>query len=168
MEFIAHNLGVILRIAGIAVGTLFCFWLLSALTGRLLRFIIAVNKVKQADRRVTTISNVLLSTGDFIITLIALLMILKELKIDTSPILASAGIAGLAISFGAQQLIKDIFSGLVILCENQFGEGDRVKLDELTGYVEKLTLRKTILRDDQGNRYHVPHGQIRFVTVFSK
>ncbi len=96
---------------------------------------------------------------------IGLLMILDELAIDTRPILAGAGIAGITLSLGAQALLKDVFAGIFIFLDGLYAEGDMVKLEDIEGKVERLTLRKTILRDVKGNTYHIPHGNVKFIGV---
>lgn len=111
-------------------------------------------------------SRIFLTSGISLIILIALGMILREVHIDPSPLLASAGIVGLAVSFGAQALIKDVFAGLCILIENQYCEGDRVQIIEISGTVIELTLRKTVIRDEHGALHHIPNGSIPVVTVF--
>jgi len=155
------------RLAGILAGSYLLYQLLSFVRKRILRVILAkrAKDDKFPDRRVHTISNVIMRTGVGLISLIALLMILKELGLDPSPILASAGIFGLAVSLGAQSYMKDVIAGMIILMENQYCEGDYVKLDESEGEVLQITLRKTILSNDKGVLRHVPNGQIKIVTV---
>ncbi|HXH26779.1 MAG TPA: mechanosensitive ion channel domain-containing protein, partial [Candidatus Acidoferrum sp.] len=90
----------------------------------------------------------------------ALLYIVHVSKIDLGPLLAGAGLAGLAIGFGAQSIIKDFISGLFIIFENQYRVGDTVTLGNSTGVVEEITVRSTILRDFDGNVHFVPNGTI--------
>lgn len=156
-----------LRIAGIVGSTLVVSWIFSLLVQKLLSGIMHIQRVKSKDKRIMTIGRVIHSTGYFVIILIALVLILRELSIDPTPIIASAGVAGLAVSFGAQSLIKDVFAGLCILMEDQYGVGDSVRLDDVSGTVEGLTLRKTVLVDADGGTIHVPHGQVRIVKVES-
>lgn len=141
-----------------------CVWLLSFLNARLLTWIIRGGTTGK-DRRIKTMKNVVLRTGITLICLFAFIMLLREFSLDPSPLLASAGLAGLAISFGAQALIRDLFSGIFILSENQYSEGDTVKLDEIKGIVESITLRKTVLRDTHNTLHHIPHGQVKIVSV---
>lgn len=158
----------LIRILGILAGAVLVSWLISVFSGRLLEAMMRIHGMKERDRRVRTIGRVLHSTGYALITLVALVMILRELHIDPSPIIASAGIAGLAVSFGAQSLIKDVFAGICILMEDQFCVGDEVKLDDVSGTVKELTLRKSVIVDAEGNHTHVPHGQVRIVRVESR
>jgi small-conductance mechanosensitive channel len=119
-------------------------------------------------KRLETISLIIARTLEIIIVIIALFLILMELGINLAPILAGAGIAGLAISFGAQNLIKDIINGLFILTENQFGIGDWIKISEYSGVVEDMTLRTTLIRDLSGVAHIIPNGQISQVSVYTK
>jgi moderate conductance mechanosensitive channel len=95
------------------------------------------------------------------ILLIALIMILGELKLDVGPAIAGLGIVGIAVGFGAQSLVRDYFNGALILVENQFSKGDVVSIAGVTGTVEDFSLRRTTLRDLDGVVHSVPNGEIR-------
>lgn len=95
-------------------------------------------------------------------------MLLTQFGISVTPLFASAGIIGVALGFGAQSLIKDMIAGLFVLLENQYAIGDRIRLGEVTGIVEDLSLRATILRDDQGVVHYIPNGAITVIANFSK
>jgi len=110
--------------------------------------------------RTEAISGVLQSAATFVIYLVALFLILGELGVDLAPLLAGAGVAGLAIGFGAQSLVKDFFSGIFILLEDQYAVGDIVDLGEATGVVEGVSLRTTRLRAVDGVVWYVPNGEI--------
>jgi small conductance mechanosensitive channel len=110
--------------------------------------------------RTEAISGVLQSAASFVIYLIALFLALGELGVDLAPLLAGAGVAGLAIGFGAQSLVKDLFSGIFILLEDQYAVGDIVDLGEATGVVEGVSLRTTRLRAVDGVVWYVPNGEI--------
>ena len=127
-------------------------------------FINQSRKIKRAE----TLSQIINSTNKVIISIIALMMILHELGLDVRPILASAGILGVAFSLGAQQLMKDVINGFFILLEGQFSIGDNVKIGDLSGTVEKMNLRTTTLHDQLGNVHIIPNSQINQVTVVSK
>ncbi|OJV23036.1 MAG: potassium transporter KefA [Bacteroidetes bacterium 41-46] len=99
---------------------------------------------------------------------IATLMILSEIGIKITPILAGAGIAGIAVGFGGQYLIRDIITGLFIIIENQFRVGDVVSIKGVGGTVEDITLRMTTLRDLDGTVHHIPNGEITVVSNMSK
>lgn len=96
--------------------------------------------------------------------LIAIFMIVNELGIDTAPLLASAGVIGLAIGFGAQSLVKDFVSGIFIITEHQYRVGDVVKINNVLGTVEAITIRTTIIRELNGDLHHVPNGTITITT----
>jgi moderate conductance mechanosensitive channel len=102
------------------------------------------------------------------VLLIGLLMTLQEIGIPIGPILAGAGIVGLAVGFGGQYLIRDIISGFFIILENQYRIGDVVNFDGTGGLVEDISLRMTTLRDLDGTVHHVPHGEIKKVANLSK
>ena len=121
----------------------------------------------EGRKRWQTILQVGWSFGYILIAIITILELLHEMNIDITPILASAGIAGVALSLGAQTFIKDFFGGLVILSENQFTVGDVIKVSDLTGTVERITLRATYLRDLEGRRITIPNGDIRTVSNLS-
>jgi small-conductance mechanosensitive channel len=97
-----------------------------------------------------------------------ILMILQEAGIKIGPILAGAGIVGLAFGFGGQYLIRDLISGLFIILENQYRIGDVVNIDNTGGLVEDISLRMTTLRDLDGTVHHIPHGEIKKVSNLSK
>jgi small conductance mechanosensitive channel len=119
----------------------------------------------RVSARATTLGAVLRSLSGFIVWAIAGITILGELGVNLGPLVASAGIAGLAIGFGAQSLVKDFLAGMFILVEDQFGVGDVLDAGELggtpvAGTVEGVSLRTTRLRDADGTVWHVPNGQI--------
>jgi small conductance mechanosensitive channel len=115
------------------------------------------------ERRGKTISQLLRSVGRVVIFIIALLLTFNVF-IDIGPILAGAGILGLAVSFGAQSLVKDVISGFFILFENQFAIGDVVEAGGKGGVVEKMTMRVVVLRDLQGVMHVVPNSEIKVVS----
>jgi moderate conductance mechanosensitive channel len=110
--------------------------------------------------RLRSISLVVASTAAVIIWSIAIIMALGEVGVELAPLIAGAGIAGVALGFGAQSLVKDCISGLFMLLEDQYGVGDVVDLDEATGVVEKVSLRTTVLRGLDGTVWHVPNGNV--------
>ena len=118
----------------------------------------------RAEQRINALTSVLHSITTAVIFAIAGFMILGELGLNLAPLLAGAGIVGLALGFGAQSLVKDFLSGMFILVEDQFGVGDIVDLDQTTsGTVEAVSLRTTRLRAVDGTVWHVPNGDIRRV-----
>jgi moderate conductance mechanosensitive channel len=118
----------------------------------------------RAEQRINALTSVLRSISTVVIFAIAGFMILGEIGLNLAPLLAGAGIVGLALGFGAQSLVKDFLSGMFILVEDQFGVGDIVDLDqETSGTVEAVSLRTTRLRAVDGTVWHVPNGDIRRV-----
>jgi small conductance mechanosensitive channel len=120
------------------------------------------------SKRVKTLSSVINGAIKIVVIGIAVFMILSEMGIDIGPLLAGAGIVGVALGFGAQSIVKDFLSGLFIIFEDQYRVGDVVCLDETCGGVENITLRKTVLRDLDGKIYHIPNGEVRKVANMTK
>jgi small-conductance mechanosensitive channel len=110
--------------------------------------------------RAETLGLVLRSVASFAIWTIAAITILGELGISLGPLIAGAGLAGVALGFGAQSLVKDFLAGIFILVEDQYGVGDVVDVGEASGTIEAVSLRTTRLRDVNGTVWHVPNGQI--------
>jgi small-conductance mechanosensitive channel len=122
----------------------------------------------EARRRAATLSNVLRKLATIFIVAIAVLAIFNTLGISILPFLATAGVAGIAVAFGAQSLVKDFFRGFFLLAENQIRQGDVVTIAGKSGLVEDLTLRYVQLRDYEGNVHYVPNGEIGVVTSASR
>jgi len=120
------------------------------------------------EKRSHTISYVITNTIGVGIGIVVLFTILAEVGINIGPALASLGILGLAISFGAQSLIKDLINGLFILMENQYGIGDVVRVGGIAGLVEEVNLRRTILRDLDGIVHYIPNSEISIASNFTK
>ncbi len=108
------------------------------------------------------------STLSALIWVIVVITILGIVGLDIEPIVAGAGLIGIALAFGAQSLIKDLLNGVLILLEDHFGIGDEIQLGEATGVVEKMTLRETVLRDLNGTVWHVRNGDINKVGNYSQ
>ncbi len=119
-------------------------------------------------RRARTLAGFLQRAAALFIYLIAFTMILRELGVDIAPIIAGAGLAGLAIGFGAQNLIKDLIAGFLILSEDQFRVGDVIKTAGVSGQVERITLRVTQVRDLEGVVHTIPNGEIKVVSNLTK
>ncbi|MCF7844043.1 mechanosensitive ion channel family protein [Candidatus Gracilibacteria bacterium] len=119
-------------------------------------------------KREDTLIRIFSTSFGLVIWAIALLMVLQEAGITIGPLLAAAGIAGLAFGFGGQYLIRDLISGLFIIMENQYRIGDVVCFDGTCGLVEDISMRMTTLRDLDGVVHHVPHGEIKKVSNLAK
>jgi small conductance mechanosensitive channel len=114
--------------------------------------------------RVNTLARVFRNTAAIVIMLVAGMLVLGELGISVAPILATAGVAGVAIGFGAQSLIKDYFNGFFLLLDDQVRVGDVIEVAGKGGLVEEVTLRHVRLRDMDGHVHFVPNGEIKLVT----
>jgi moderate conductance mechanosensitive channel len=174
---VIRRIAAILRIDGDEVARsgvrVLGIWLLAWLAYRVVR--LAARRIELAvddgddsvttlrERRGRTISQLLRSMGRVVIYAIAILVTFNVF-IDIGPILAGAGILGLAVSFGAQSLVKDVISGFFILFENQFAIGDVIEVAGHSGVVEKMTLRVVVLRDGEGVMHVVPNGEIKVVS----
>src|SRR5579884_736127 len=116
-------------------------------------------------QQVRTITGVVRNVGVFLIVFFIVMSILRDaFNINIEPLLAIAGIAGLAIGFGAQTMVKDVINGFFILVENQYDIGDTIKIAGVTGVVEEITLRRTTLRDGDGTLHIVPNSAIQIVS----
>lgn len=115
-------------------------------------------------KRIDTLDSLISAVSKVVVWLIAVIMIVDELGINTAPIVASAGVLGIALGVGAQSLIKDFTNGLFIIVENQYRVGDFVQFETVSGIVQAITIRTTILRDFDGNIHHVPNSSIVVAT----
>lgn len=159
-------------IAWIVVLFFFGKFILKAIIRRLVRLTGHLERTGDKERsnleaRAKTLGTVLVATGNVIIYTIILLMVLGLFGIDIRPILAGAGIVGLAVGFGAQSLVKDFVSGLFILIENQYSVGDKVKIGNFEGTVIKITIRSTVLQDSEGKVLYISNGSISNVINYS-
>lgn len=157
-----------LAIIGLVLLGLVIRWLLQRVVDRVARRAergVLPERVESAvtarrKQRAATMAGVLKSIITFVIVAIIGTMVLSEVGVDIAPIIASAGIIGIALGFGAQSLVKDFLAGIFIFIEDQYGVGDVVDLGEANGTVELVTLRMTRLRDLEGTVWYVPNGEI--------
>ena len=119
-------------------------------------------------KREDTLIRIFTGALNVVILIIAILMILQEAGMEIGPLLAGAGIVGLAFGFGGQYLIKDLIAGLFIILENQYRIGDVININGTGGLVEDISLRMTTIRDMNGTVHHIPHGEITIVSNLSK
>lgn len=147
-------------------------WLLMVLSRMLIRvfrnYMNARSGSAEEIRRIETLARVFRYISTVVISLVAGMLALSELGISIAPILGAAGVAGIAVGFGAQSLIKDYFNGFFLLLENQIRQGDVVEVCGKLGMVEDITLRYVCLRDNEGSVHYVPNGQITTVTNKSR
>lgn len=153
-----------LRIAIIITLALFLQSLIKRTAPKFRELIASRQESLEGAQRVRTLSRVLRYALMVILTVVTILLILGELGISVAPLLGAAGVAGIAIGFGAQSLVKDYFTGFFLLLENQIRIGDVIEAGGKIGAVEELTLRYLRLRDYGGNVHFIPNGQITVVT----
>lgn len=158
--FLAHGV----KIVGVIIGAAIINWFLKSFITNFVK-----NRLKERlseetkKKRVATLISSFYGTARFIIIISALLIILSELGINVTPVLASLGVAGLAVSMAAKDIIADFISGLFILLEGQFYVGDKVKIADIEGVVQEFSLRKTIIKDSEGVLHIIPNSQIKIV-----
>ncbi|MFA6032286.1 MAG: mechanosensitive ion channel family protein [Myxococcota bacterium] len=140
-----------------------------AIGRRILKFVEDDDPTTLSDRekRAHTLIGIMNTTAQVIALLVFVYTLLRELGVNVAPLLAGAGIAGIAVGFGAQTIVKDIFNGFFILFENQFRQGDVIRIGDVTGTVEEMRLRTTILRDVHGSKHIIPNSQISQVSNLS-
>jgi small conductance mechanosensitive channel len=165
---LAGPAGNLLRIVAILVGA----WLVRAVVRRALstmhRRVTERMEDPEAAKRTQTLTRVFRYIANVVIGLITVILVLSEVGISIAPILGAAGVVGLAVGFGAQSLVKDFFTGFVLLLENQIRQGDVVNVAGHAGVVENVTLRYVQLRDYDGQVHFVPNGQIDIVVNLSR
>lgn len=160
-----------LKILFILIATLVAHKFASVVIEKGIRKMIKTDKIvsgEEQKKRQDTLITVFDQGFTIAVWLLAALMVLTEIGVNTTPLIAGAGIIGLAFGFGGQYLIKDLISGFFIILENQFRVGDVVCFGETCGLVERTTLRTTTLRDLDGTVHHVPNGEIKTASNLSK
>lgn len=158
------------RIIGILLLSMVAWWMLRSLTGRLARTHSDHDETRDTlqEQRAKTAAQLVNNAGRALITIVALLSIADALDLRISAFLASAGVIGLAISFGSQSLVRDFVTGFFFQIEQQFVLGDSVRVGAFEGTVEKVTLRLVYLRDATGALHIIPNGSITQVTNLSR
>jgi small conductance mechanosensitive channel len=165
-DWLRHGLPKILAILAVA-------FVLARLLGLFTRKLEEISKREELPSRIRaqqlrTLAGVIQSVGVVIIYFFALLQILRTFNIDVTPLLASAGILGLAIGFGAQTLVHDVINGFFILIENIYDIGDVIKIAGVQGTVEQMSLRATVLRDDTGAVHTVPNSAFQIISNMTR
>lgn len=165
-EFVRHDLP---KIVMVLVVAFVLISILKVITNRLSRYS-ATGSLPSGVRaqQIRTLSGVIYSFGVFVILFLTMMSILDTVNVNIKPLLASAGIVGLAIGFGAQTLVKDVVTGFFVLVENQFEIGDTIKIADRTGVVELMSMRRTVLRDGDGSLHIVPNSAITVVTNYTR
>lgn len=160
-----------LRILGILVGLYILHRITKRLSQKLIRKLVEQEEggtEEEEKRREDTLIGALHTTMHIVVLLVGAMMIMSELGIDTGPLLAAAGLGGLAFGFGGQYLIKDLINGVFILFENQFRVDDVAQFGDKIGVVEDINLRRTIIRDLDGTVHNIPNGSIDIASNLSK
>jgi len=157
-----------LRIGVILILTLVALKVTRIVTNRVFRVIKRQKDEEDYQKRTKTLSSVIRHVLSITIFIVALVAVLGELGIEIGPVIAAAGVVGLAVGFGAQSLVKDVISGFFILLEDQIHVGDWVQIAGKTGVVERINLKMTVLRDLHGNVHFIPNGTIDVVTNMTR
>src|SRR4030042_2531841 len=156
------NILLILILTGIALKAA------KVLSTRRISVVVRQKEDPEFKKRTQTLGALVRYVLSIAILIVAAMTVLKELGVEIAPVLAAAGIVGLAVGFGAQSLVKDVISGFFMLLEDQIRVGDVVQIAGKGGLVEKISLKTTILRDLEGNVHYVPNGHIDVVTNMTK
>lgn len=122
----------------------------------------------ELERRVGTVGRLIVRIAGCVIVVIAVLMVFGVFGIDIGPAVAGLGVVGIAVGLGAQTLVKDWLAGVFVVLENQYSQGDAVRIGGVEGLVEDFSLRRTLLRDTDGSVHSVPNGQIMVATNLSR
>lgn len=155
---------VLTRLLILALTTWLCFWLIERTRRLLDRQVVQKADSPSRKARLATLLDAAARTAQLSLAVLVALMVLASLGINIGPVVAAAGLVGLAVSLGAQALIKDFIGGLLILLEDQFRVGDVIRVGEVEGTVERISLRACTVRDAQGRLWVVPNGDVRFVS----
>ncbi len=144
----------------------FAFYAGNSVLRRFIKKVIGRLVIKGASKkeRRETLVRVFSGTARFVLLIVAFLMILSEIGMDIMPLLAGAGLLGLAVSMGSREIVADFLSGFFIILESQFYVGDKIKIGAVEGEVTDMTLRRTTIKDKDGATHAIPNGQIKAVT----
>ncbi|WP_337287067.1 mechanosensitive ion channel family protein [Candidatus Methylomirabilis sp.] len=159
------------RLAIIVAGSLALVRLLRLASDRVARAVAVegAGQVSEREKRALTLAGIVKTVGTTVVVMIATMMGLQEIGLDITPIIAGAGVVGLAVGFGAQSLIKDVIAGFFIILEGQFAVGDVIKAGDISGHVERLDLRVTSLRDFNSGAVHfIPNSELKVVSNLTK
>jgi len=166
--FLSHGLRIILILVAAWIINRIAKIFISKLIERLITKTYRIRDGQAQEKRAKTLKGVLGSALGMIIWIMAGLMIISEFGVNIGPLLAIAGVAGLALGFGGQYLIRDLIAGLFIIFEDQYRVGDVACVADTCGLVEDINLRRTILRDLDGIVHHIPNGEVKKASNLSK
>lgn len=158
----------IIRIAGILLGAVFLLRSFSIMVNKIFIPNVGISAFHFDERRARTLGGLLQSVIRYVIYFITIVMVLQEFQIDTTSLVAGAGIVGLAIGVGSQSLIRDFVTGFFMVLENQFAVGDYIVSGDMAGTVEDIGLRVTKLRDGNGVLHIIPHGAISRISNYTR
>ncbi len=164
-EFLRHDVP---KILGVLIISAVILLLIRILRGRLVKHAERAAVAGIRAQQIRTLASVIYSVGVFLVAFFALMEIMPLFNINIGPLLASAGVAGFAIGFGAQTLVKDFINGFFILIENTFDVGDVIRTAGVQGTVESLTLRRTLLRDADGTVHMIPNSQMTIISNLTR
>ncbi|MFA6002166.1 MAG: mechanosensitive ion channel family protein [Thermoleophilia bacterium] len=161
------------RIVAMILGAVVLYYIIRTLSRRLFR--VAGRKMSDSDlvsreqeMRAKTLAGIVRGVFIAVIVVVVSTMTLRELGYDVGPLLAGAGIAGLAVGFGAQTLVKDLIGGFFVLLEGQFYVGDVIQVGTIKGMVEAIKMRTTLVRDGEGILHIIPNGEMRVVSNLTR
>jgi small-conductance mechanosensitive channel len=157
-----------IRLAVLLVGAYLLLRLIRLLTDRFNRMLQGFTYSVERQKRAQTLSEIVRAVATTVLFVLTTMFVLEEIGLNIAPLLTAAGIGGLAIGFGAQNLVRDVIAGFFLLLEDQVRVGDVVKVGDKSGLVEKLGLRVLILRDFDGSVHMIPNGTIATVTNLTK
>lgn len=157
------------KVAVIALLAVVLIRIMKAVTARLVEMANSPSRVAQMrEQQTRAMANLLYSASTMLVIIAALLMALPYFGFDITPLAAAAGLASLALGFGGQYLVRDLINGFLIVFEDQYVVGDTIKIDDETGRVEQVSLRRTVLRNFRGAMVSIPNGQIGRVANLSR
>lgn len=166
--FLSHGLKIVLILVGAWLINRFAKIFISKLIEKLITKTYRIRDGQAQEKRAKTLEGVLGSALSMIIWIMAGLMIISEFGVNIGPLLAIAGVVGIALGFGGQYLIRDLIAGLFIILEDQYRVGDVACVADACGLVEDINLRRTILRDLDGIVHHIPNGEVKKASNLSK
>jgi small conductance mechanosensitive channel len=168
-EFISNFPSIWLPKIIFAIIVIFISYLLIIITKKIIRkTILSMRRNKKETQQLLTISHLFSNIVSTFIFFVAIVMILNKFGINTSALVTGAGVIGLAVSFGSQELIRNIISGLFIIIEGLYYIGDTISIDDITGTCEKINLHNTYLRDFTGKLHIIPNGEIRKIANMNR
>ena len=166
--FLDTGIRVIVIIVVAVIVFFICRWILPSIMKKSVTHRMAGEDETEIQKRTSTLSSILVKIAGIVILVIAVIMILPEFGVDIAALIAAIGVGGLAIAFAAQSLVRDYITGFFIILEDQYRVGDVVSITGAAGTVEEIGLRRTVLRDVDGNVHSIPNGQVDKSTNMTK